>query len=120
MTIVVRRCEVAFASIFTCFIVAYFGIKTLARQEKIQMRISIRDWYLIRELEAAEVRLSLEKKFMHSGLIWIGFGSPTHLANVQAEKIFNLVFYALKLVCGLVLLVYTATQGIVARSLCLF
>ena len=68
MTIVVRRCEVAFASIFTCFIVAFFGIKTLALQEKIQRRISIRDWYLIREHEAAEVRLSLEKKF----------GSPLH------------------------------------------
>ena len=51
---------------------------------------------------------------------WIGLGSPTHLANVQAEMIFNFVFYALKLVCGLVLLVYTATQGIVARSLYLF
>ena len=69
MTIVVRRRpSLAFASIFTCFIVAYFGIKTLALQEKIQRRISIRDWYLIREHEAAEVRLSLEKKF----------GSPLH------------------------------------------
>ena len=69
MTNFVRRSEVAFASIFTCFIVAFFGIETLARQEKIQRRISIRDSYLIREHEAAEVRLSLEKKFIHSGLI---------------------------------------------------
>ena len=65
----VRRCAVAFASIFTFFIVGFFGICTLARQEWIQKCISNRDVYLNRGHEAAKVRLSLENKFTHSGLI---------------------------------------------------